>query len=100
MNEIKMISLMAGNADFFYKGLAHYLTRRTGIGVSVVDDVCWREREIMLDKGLAQVGFVCGLQYVRKLDSEKKTIELLAAPVMKSCRYEGKPVYFSDIIVR
>ena len=99
MDEIKMVSLMAGNADFFYEGLADYLTRRTGIRVRVIDDVCWRERDVMLDRGLAQMGFVCGLQYVYKLDDEKKKVELLAAPVMGSPRYQSKPVYFSDVIV-
>ena len=99
MKEIKMISLMASNADFFYRRLADYLTFRTGIKVSIVDEPGWREREQLLDSGQAQMGFVCGLQYVRKVDIKKLALELLAAPIMKSAKYLGKPIYFSDVVV-
>lgn len=99
MKEIKMISLMASNADFFYRRLADYLTLRTGIKVSVVDEPEWRERELMLDRGQAQMGFICGLQYVYKVDIENQALELLVAPIMKSARYLGKPIYFSDVVV-
>jgi hypothetical protein len=51
ITEIKMVSLMASNADFFYRRLADYLTARTGVRVTVVDELCWREREEMLDQG-------------------------------------------------
>jgi phosphonate transport system substrate-binding protein len=99
MKEIKMVSLMASNADFFYRRLADYLTLRTGIKVSVMDEIDWRDREHLLDSGQAQIGFVCGLQYVQKVDDRKLGLELLAAPIMKSARYLGKPIYFSDVVV-
>jgi phosphonate transport system substrate-binding protein len=50
--------------------------------------------------GLADVGFMCGLVYVRMTRSKDCPIELLAAPVLRGRRYEGQPVYFSDLIVR
>jgi ABC-type phosphate/phosphonate transport system substrate-binding protein len=99
-NEIKLVSLMAENADSFYRELADYLTARTGIKVSAVDQPDWRERERMLDNGQVQMGFICGLQYVRKVDGGSRTLDLLAAPVMQSGRYLGKPIYFSDVVVR
>ncbi len=52
--------------------------------------------QMILD-GAIHVGFVCGLPYV--LLKEKGDIDLLAAPVMVKSRYNGKPVYFSDLIV-
>ncbi len=54
----------------------------------------------MIDTGLANMGWICGLPYVHKIDRAGVRIELLAAPVMKNARYQGKPVYFSDVIVR
>lgn len=90
---------MSDNADFFYPRLADYLTLRTGIKVSVVDEPGWRQREQLLDTGHAQMGFICGLQYVHKVDVKKQALELLAAPIMKSVRYLDKPVYFSDVVV-
>jgi phosphonate transport system substrate-binding protein len=99
VEEIKMVSLMANNADFFYRVLADYLTLRTGIKASVIDGIGWRERELLLNRGQAQMGFICGLQYVQKVDIQNPALELLAAPVMKSARYMGKPIYFSDVVV-
>jgi len=41
-------------------------------------------------------GFICGLPYVR-LAGE---VHALAAPVVDGARYCGRPVYFSDVVVR
>jgi phosphonate transport system substrate-binding protein len=46
--------------------------------------------------GRADVGFVCGLAYVEL----SRWAEPLAAPVLRGGRYGGRPVYFSDVIVR
>jgi phosphonate transport system substrate-binding protein len=40
--------------------------------------------------------FICGLPYVRR----SEVIEAVAAPVLIGERYAGKPIYFSDVIVR
>jgi phosphonate transport system substrate-binding protein len=42
------------------------------------------------------VAFLCGLPYVRLAEQ----LEPLAAPVLTGDRYGGRPVYFSDVIVR
>jgi phosphonate transport system substrate-binding protein len=46
------------------------------------------------------MGWICGMPYVQKIDREGVPIELLAAPVMRIARYQGRPIYFSDVIVR
>ncbi len=46
------------------------------------------------------VGFVCGLIYARMSRYADCPIELLAAPVLHGRRYAGKPIYFSDVVVR
>src|SRR5688500_276303 len=91
---------MAQNADFLYRSMAEWMGRRVGVPVEVVDSVPWQERERMLDRGEAQMGFICGLPYVRKADGPARSVELLAAPVMRGARYGGRPIYFSDVIVR
>jgi len=50
--------------------------------------------------GRAHIGFLCGLPYSQAARRDDPAIELLAAPVLYPPRYHGKPVYFSDIIVR
>jgi len=54
----------------------------------------------MLDSGRINIGWICGLPYVQKVDRKDAQLELLAAPVMSAPRYQGRPVYFSDVIVR
>ncbi len=34
------------------------------------------------------------------MDVANPPIELLAAPVMEALRYEHRPIYFSDVVVR
>jgi phosphonate transport system substrate-binding protein len=91
---------MADNAAFFYHALAGYLTRRTGVRIGVEESVPWQEREEMLDRGEVELGFICGLPYIWKADQPNPHLELLAAPVMQGARYQRRPVYFSDVVVR
>ncbi len=48
--------------------------------------------------GQADVGFLCGLLYANM--SQPRPVELLAAPIVMGERYQGKPLYYSDVIVR
>ena len=50
-------------------------------------------------EGEAHIGFVCGLLYSQRTHCPFCPIELLAAPVPYPPRYQGKPLYFSDVIV-
>jgi phosphonate transport system substrate-binding protein len=77
---LRLVSLMAQNADLFYRRLAEWLAPRVGVAFDVIDNVPWQERERLLDRGEAQVGFICGLPYVWKVDRPDPLIELLAAP--------------------
>ncbi len=51
-------------------------------------------------EGEVDVAFICGLPYVRMTKSSTCPIELLAAPVLQGERYQQKPIYYSDVIVR
>jgi phosphonate transport system substrate-binding protein len=50
--------------------------------------------------GQTDIGFICGLPYVQLAEQNPAPVELLAAPVLQGERYAGRPVYFSDVIVR
>jgi phosphonate transport system substrate-binding protein len=45
-------------------------------------------------------GFMCGLPYVKLTRQNPPPVELLAAPVLRGERFQGRPIYFSDVIVR
>jgi ABC-type phosphate/phosphonate transport system substrate-binding protein len=91
---------MASNMDFFGRLLAPYLARKLDLPAGFVDDVPWQERERRFDSGAIQIVWICGLPYIRKADAPGAQLSLLAAPVMAGARYGGRPVYFSDIVVR
>jgi phosphonate transport system substrate-binding protein len=66
-----------------------------GAGADLVEDATFED----LSTGAVDAAFICGLPYVR-LRAHGVNLEPLAAPVVSGERYGGRPVYFSDVIVR
>ncbi len=98
---LRFASLMADNAADFCRSLTAYLGARMGTAVDLLDDVTWQEAERQLYGGQADLGVVCGLQYVYSVDrGDAPGIDLLAAPVMRRARYANRPIYFSEVVVR
>lgn len=97
---LRLTSCQAENSEFIGRAVARYVGRRLGLATEFIDDVSWQDRERLLDAGEIHAGWICGLPYVRKADCTRPAIELLAAPVMAGRRYAGRPVYFSDVVVR
>ncbi len=83
-----------------YKEITNYVSKKLGSKASFVTGLDYETINDMLRVGAVDVGFVCGLPYVLLKDEKNPKIELIAAPIMKNPRYEGKPQYYSDIIVR
>jgi phosphonate transport system substrate-binding protein len=79
--------------------VAAWLGRRLARPVTALDAQPWERRRAAFDAGEAQVCWLCGPPYVWRKDAGA-SIELLAAPVMAAARYQGRPEYFSDVIVR
>jgi phosphonate transport system substrate-binding protein len=52
------------------------------------------------ERGEADLGVICGLPYVWLAARQPAPVEPLAAPVLAGERYGGRPVYYSDVIVR
>jgi phosphonate transport system substrate-binding protein len=100
MQLIKVTSIQSENADFICQRITRYLSARLGIEAEFVNQIAWQERERLLDAGEIQLGWICGLPYVRKADRPEAGIDLVAAPVMRHPRYAGRPIYFSDVVVR
>lgn len=97
---LRLTSCQAENAEFVGKALAEYLRKRLRMETEFVGDIPWQRRERLLDAGAIHVGWICGLPYVQRAARARAAVELLAAPVMRGARYAGRPVYFSDIVVR
>jgi phosphonate transport system substrate-binding protein len=91
---------MAENSESFCQAVACYIENRLGIRTKYVTGIPWQARELLFDRGEIQILWLCGLPYVHKADMVESDIELLAVPVPRGERYRGRPVYFSDVIVR
>lgn len=91
---------MAPNADSTCAAIANYIGTRLSQPVAFINEIAWQTREELFDAGKIAVCWICGLPYVWKADRPKIPIELLAAPVMQGDRYQNRPVYFSDVVVR
>lgn len=97
---LKIISIQSDNAAPICRQIALYLGEQLDLPTEFVNDIPWKARECMLDSGQAHVGWICGLPYIRKVDGRVPCVELVAAPVMKHPRYQARPIYFSDVVVR
>ncbi len=81
--DVKMVVTAAFVSDKgmpVYEKMATYLSNKLDWDVEIVSGLSYSESDEMLDNGVIQVGFVCGLPYVHKFDEGK--YELLAIPVM------------------
>ena len=83
-----------------YDDLSAYLAGKMGKKIEFVTGFGYQTINDMLDAGAIDVAFICGLPYVLLHDRKNSPIELIAAPVMKHQRYNNRPKYFSDLIVR
>ena len=111
--ETKSVKIVVTAATTSLKGvpvygeIANYLAQKLRWNIKVVSNLSYAEADNMLDKGIIQVGFVCGLPYIHKFAEGK--YELLAIPVMAMKKgvfsdangYEDIPgKYYSYTIVR
>lgn len=91
---------MSSQTDALCRAIAGRLAGDLGSPVAFVDHVSWEERLQELDAGTVSMAWICGLPYVVLNGDRPARFELLAAPVMAQDRYAGRPVYFSDVVVR
>ncbi|MBI3979425.1 MAG: PhnD/SsuA/transferrin family substrate-binding protein [Chloroflexi bacterium] len=96
---ITAASFLAENAHPVFEAITGFVGRQMGRPAQLLADVGLEERHRRLDAGEIQVAFICGWPYVQKHDRPDRPVELLAAPVMQSDRYQGRPIYFTDVVV-
>lgn len=98
VDRLRVTSSMAPIMDPMVADLAAYLETQTGIDIDLFAELDWRARTERVDRGEIEMAWICGLPYVRKADNGEP-YGLLAAPVMTGKRYEGRPVYYSEVVV-
>ncbi len=100
MNPLTFTSCQAPIAEFTMQAVTDYLGDKLNIATRYINEIDWPERFVQLDAYQIDVGWICSTPYVRRVDELKLKLELLAAPVMAAPRYQNRPVYFSDVVVR
>ncbi len=91
---LRFATFLAPNLHPVYEFVSRYVGDRLGLATGLVVGSDYDELP-----GLADVVFLCGLAYV-EINRGGPVLEALAAPVLEGARYGGRPVYFSDVIVR
>jgi phosphonate transport system substrate-binding protein len=79
-----------------YQFIAQYVGQQLGLETELTVGRSFSQ----FAEGEADVGFICGLPYILLMREDPPLIDLLAAPVLLGDRYAGRPIYFSDVIVR
>jgi len=88
---LRCATFLAYHLFWLYKYIADALAERLSCAVELVQGSRYEELETDFD-----LAFVCGLAYV----VWGKETEPLVAPVLTDERYNGAPIYFSDVVVR
>jgi phosphonate transport system substrate-binding protein len=79
-----------------YRFLAERIADRLGRPVVLLAGTSFDQ----FQRAEVDLGVICGLPYVWLAGRQPRPVEPLAAPLLAGDRYGGRPVYFSDVIVR
>ena len=82
-----------------YSDMFEYLGKKLNHDIEFVQGFSYETINKMLNAGMIDLGFVCGLPYVMEKAKPKPSYDLLLAPVMSNKKYHDKPVYYSYVIV-
>ena len=89
-------TMLSPNAFPVYQAAVAKMSRDLGAQIDLVKGPSYSD----FFAGSFDGAFVCGLPYILMTRNAEPPMELLAAPVLRGQRYEDRPVYFSDVIVR
>ena len=93
---LRFATFLAPSVFPVYAAICEYVGRGLGVPTELVAGRSFDQFE----RGEIDVGFICGLPYVQLTRQSPAPVHLLAAPILQGTRYGGRPIYFSDVIVR
>lgn len=97
MRPLRFATCLAPNVKPMYQFVADEVGRRLGMPTELVECDDYARFDAAEDD---DVCFVCSLPYVMLSRRGDPPVEPIAAPVLEDARYEDRPIYFSDVIVR
>lgn len=96
MNRLKMMTCLGENTVPICLEIAAEISCRLGIEIEFKPVAAPTTAADKLAQGDVQLGWLCGLLYVNKVDEEQAPLDLLAAPIFSGYT---QPVYFSKLTV-
>lgn len=96
---IRFTSCQAANADTGFANLVTLIGKKMDIRTETLQLSSWEKREQLFLAGAVDIAWVCGWQYVL-WHEQNKPFSPLVAPVALGTRYQNRPIYYSDLIVR
>lgn len=97
---MQIVSYQAPNMFWFYQAVAHYLGRVLATDIQIIEGHRDPLDDPLLLHDQVEMAIICGLPFIRYYDKHPGQFRAIAAPVMQAPRYQQRPVYFSDIVVR
>ena len=95
MDRLRFGTYLAPNVLPVYEAIAAEVGRRLGIDTDLVVETSYESCR----NDVNDVCFVCSLPYVEFERQGISPAVPIAAPVLEGDRYQGRPIYFSDVIV-
>jgi phosphonate transport system substrate-binding protein len=97
-NPLRFVTYLAPNMLPVYHFITEYIGRQLDRPTELSTGQYATFAELY--SGAADVAFICSRPYIHLRRHNPPLVEPLAAPVLQGERYRGRPIYFSDVIVR
>ena len=92
---LRIATFLAPSVRPVYEAVAVRVGRELDRPVALVDGESFDQ----FAAGDFDAGFICGLPYAQLTRRRPVPVEAIAAPVLRGERHDGRPIYFSDVIV-
>lgn len=96
MQTIRFATYLAPNIYDTYAYIADYVGEQIGRPTTLSVGQSFDQ----IARGQIDIAFMCGLPYATLSETSACPFQLLAAPILHGERYQHRPIYFSDVIVR
>jgi phosphonate transport system substrate-binding protein len=96
MDTLRVVSFLAPSVRPVYEALAGYFGEALGVRAEFRSAASYSE----LLSEATDIAFVCSVPYLKESEKPEPALEVIGAPVLVGGRYEGRPIYFSDVITQ
>jgi phosphonate transport system substrate-binding protein len=100
MINLTYTTAQAESTEPVMEAVFNHLAAKLEMPITAVHNIPWQDRIHRIAQGRIDIGWICGSYYSRLADRSNPVVELLVAPILAQSRYEGQPVYYSDLVVR